>query len=533
MPVINTNIPSLNAQRNLDRSTMTLQTSLQRLSSGLRINSAKDDAAGLAISERMTAQIRGGEQARRNANDGVSLAQVGEGALEQMSNILQRIRELSVQSANATNSSSDRQALNAEVTQLVSELDRFAVSSEFNGQKLFDGTFGSAIYQIGADANQTITATTANFRTGSYGTYQVGGALDGFSSYAVTGIGTDANNYSGLSGSVIDGQGAQSPVLTVNGGDGTQTITSLTTGSTAKDIAAAINSVGQTGVRALARTEAVITFTGVADQAYSLNLSGNNTSLVRINFNVSDPFSANGLQDAIQAFNNQAGKTGITAKINDTNDGVVLTTNDGSDILLQTASTTVSGGISLSGNNYTTGGAGAMGISAEGSGLTSGNVLRIGGQLTLDSDKSYSINLSGMSFASGVVAASGGTGLVTSGQQLASGQIVGAVIQGVNTLDVTTYTTATRSLRIVDSALATVNGQRAAFGALQSRFEATISNLVTQVENLSASRSRIRDADFAAETAALTRAQILQQAGTAMLSQANALPNQVLSLLRQ
>jgi len=154
--VINTNIASLNAQRNLNTSQNSMATALQRLSSGLRINSAKDDAAGLAISERFTAQVRGMDQARRNANDGVSLAQTGESSLEQMGNILQRIRELAVQSSNATNSASDRQALNAEVTQLTSELDRFAQVTEFNGLKIFDGSFGSAAYQVGANANQPI-----------------------------------------------------------------------------------------------------------------------------------------------------------------------------------------------------------------------------------------------------------------------------------------------------------------------------------------------------------------------------------------
>ena len=154
--VINTNIMSLNSQRNLNTSQEALQVSLQRLSSGLRINSAKDDAAGLAISERFTSQIRGLNQAVRNANDGISLAQTAEGALAESGNILQRVRELAVQSANATNSASDRQALQSEVGQLVQELDRIAKNTEFNGQKLLDGTFGTAVFQVGANANQTI-----------------------------------------------------------------------------------------------------------------------------------------------------------------------------------------------------------------------------------------------------------------------------------------------------------------------------------------------------------------------------------------
>src|SRR5690606_5410238 len=167
--VINTNVMSLNAQRNLTGSQSALQTSLQRLSSGLRINSAKDDAAGLAISERMTGQVRGMNQAIRNANDGISMMQTAEGALAEATNMLQRVRELAVQSSNATNSAMDRKALQAEVSQLVSELDRMAQTTEFNGMKLLDGSTGAQHFQVGANAGQTITATTGNFRTNSYG----------------------------------------------------------------------------------------------------------------------------------------------------------------------------------------------------------------------------------------------------------------------------------------------------------------------------------------------------------------------------
>src|SRR6218665_4033285 len=170
--IINTNIASLTAQRNLGLSQSSLNTSIQRLSSGLRINSAKDDAAGLAISERFRSQIRGLNQAVRNANDGISLAQTTEGALKSSGDILQRVRELAVQSANATNSSSDRQALQAEVSQLVSELDRIAQTTEFNGAMLIDGSFGTQPFQVGANANQTIVAATANLRTSRYGNNQ-------------------------------------------------------------------------------------------------------------------------------------------------------------------------------------------------------------------------------------------------------------------------------------------------------------------------------------------------------------------------
>lgn len=504
--VIQTNIPSLNAQRNLNTSQNALSVSLQRLSSGLRINSAKDDAAGLAISERFTAQIRGLDQARRNANDGVSLSQTGEGALSQMTGILQRVRELAVQSSNATNSVSDRQAINAEVTQLVSELDRFSTTTEFNGQKLFDGSFGSAVYQVGANANQTITATTSNFRTNQYGTYQLGNQTTAASTLATGTGGTQAAVISALatnsaSGAVVSGSTSGSLVL--NGAISTATVVAAGNDS-AKSLAQKINNAG-TGIRADAKTEAVVT---LSNHSFSLAVSGNGSATINFTVNGGD------LNAAVNAFNDKSGQTGVTAKLVNNNTALQLTASDGSDIMV------VDNG-AASGATFAVSGAGTL--ASTGAYNTSGAGVRIGGQLTIDSDKAYSIQASGFAFGAGAIAA----GSASSGSSAS-----GAALIAVNTLDVTTTTGATNALRIVDSALAAVNGQRANFGALQSRFEATIANLATTGENLSASRSRIRDADFAAETANLSRNQILQQAGTAMLAQANQLPQQVLSLLR-
>lgn len=502
--VINTNVPSLTAQRNLGVSQNSLNTSLQRLSSGLRINSAKDDAAGLAISERFTAQIRGMDQARRNANDGVSIAQTGEGALSQMGDLLQRVRELAVQSANASNSASDRQAINAEVTQLVSELERFASTTEFNGQKLFDGTFGAATYQVGANANQTITATTADFRTSQYGTYQIGNAAQ-----STAAVGTSTG--SAISGAVVSSGGT----VTINGAAGSATI-ATTTGDSAKDIAAKINAKSTTGVRAEAQTVTTMDFTASGSyslQVFSSNAAGVNGSVQTVSFSISNADTADGLSQAVNAFNDQSSKTGITAKLNSDNSAIVLTAADGS---------TINIGKAAAGN--------AAGDVQLGSGATSGSLvaansgtISAGGQLVLDSNSSYSVvTSSNAGFTAGVL----GSGAVGNSATL------GSTLQKVSNLDVSTVENATNALRTVDSALAAINGQRAKFGALQSRFEATISNLQTASENMSASRSRIRDADFASETANLTKAQILQQAGTAMLSQANSLPQQVLSLLR-
>ena len=511
--VIQTNIPSLNAQRNLNTSQNALSVSLQRLSSGLRINSAKDDAAGLAISERFTAQIRGLDQARRNANDGVSLSQTGEGALSQMTGILQRVRELAVQSSNATNSVSDRQAINAEVTQLVSELDRFSTTTEFNGQKLFDGSFGSAVYQVGANANQTITATTSNFRTNQYGTYQLGNQTTAASALATGAGGTQAAVISALatnsaSGSVVSGSTAGSLVL--NGSISTATVAAAGNDS-AKSLAQKINNAG-TGIRADAKTDAIVSLT---NRSFSLAVTGNGSAT--INFTV----SGGDLNAAVNAFNDKSGQTGVTAKLVNNNTALQLTAADGSDIMIVDNGAASGAILGVSGS---AGASGAGALTSAGSyNVASGTGVRIGGQLTIDSDKAYSIQASGFAFGAGAIAsAAAASGTSASG----------AALVAVNTLDVTTATGATNALRIVDSALAAVNGQRANFGALQSRFEATIANLATTGENLSASRSRIRDADFAAETANLSRNQILQQAGTAMLAQANQLPQQVLSLLR-
>ncbi|GBG12998.1 flagellin [Novimethylophilus kurashikiensis] len=486
--VINTNVASLNAQRNLGMSQSSLSTTLQRLSSGLRINSAKDDAAGLAISQRMTSQIRGLNQAVRNANDGISLAQTAEGALSSSGDMLQRIRELAVQSANASNSASDRKAIQAEVGNLLSELDRVSQTTEFNGQKLLDGTFGSATFQVGANANQTITATTGNFRTNNYGTNLNESKLVDAAATATSLAGTV----------VIDG--LQSKTVT------------LTASDTAGSAAAAINAVSDsTGVTASARTVTQLD-TFVAGGSYSLAVKGDNTTTAaNITFSVSAN-TASGLAEAVSAFNNASSTTGITAKLNTSNTGIVLTNEAGANVDITNnsaaagtsfnmyafdAPTTLTSGTASFGAALAVAGAGGTGVAE--------------GTVEMSSNKGFSINTTSTS----AMATTGASSL-----------------NAVNTIDVSTVDGSTMALKIIDSALATVNGQRASFGALQSRFENTVSNLQTTSENLSASRSRIQDTDFAAETANLSRTQVLQQAGVAMLAQANALPNTVLSLLK-
>lgn len=391
--VINTNIASLNAQRNLNSSQSSLQTSLTRLSSGLRINSAKDDAAGLAISERMTSQINGMNVAARNANDGISLAQTAEGAMVEIGNNLQRIRELSVQSANATNSTTDRGALHAEVQQLVAEIDRVANQTNFNGTNLLDGSFAGALFQVGADSGQTISVNSiVNAQSGSIGNTVFAADMTGTAiTPASVDVDPDDANYKLLTGGTVNGVEISDIRVAVD--------------ASAEDIAKA----------------------------------------------------------TAAAINDKLDRTGVYAKLNEDGDGVVLTAIE------------ANRNIEVAG--------------LEDVGLADGDV-------TIDLDDTDTFD---RVYASD--------------------------------LDITSFEGAQRAMEIVDSALTAVNSARAEMGAVQNRFESVIANLSTTSENMSASRSRIMDTDFAKETADLTRGQILQQAGTAMLAQANSLPQNVLSLL--
>ena len=381
--IINTNVVSLNAQRNLNSSQNALATSLQRLSSGMRINSAKDDAAGLAISERMSSQIRGLNQAARNANDGISMAQTAEGALGEIGNNLQRIRELAVQSRNASNSVTDRVALNNEVQQVKAEIDRVASSTSFNGTKLIDGTFTNQSFQVGANVGETINISSlVNAQSSALGTSTSSTAnVTGIAATAFTAITAGDLTINGTSvGAVAAGGNA------------------VTQGS---NIAAAINTVsGTTGVTATANAAGLVSLS---------NASGNTT---------------------VVAF---AGATASTA-------------------------------------------------------------------------------ITGLTAATTAVTTATGAGFAN--------------------VDISNAANADFAIAAMDSALSALNAGRADLGAYQNRFSSAIANVQTTAENLSASRSRIVDTDFAAETATLSRNQVLQQAGTAMLAQANAMPQSVLALLR-
>jgi len=491
--VINTNIASLNSQRNLTSSQTSLTTSLQRLSSGLRINSAKDDAAGLAISDRMNSQIRGMNQASRNANDGVSMAQTAEGALANSGDILQRIRELAVQSSNASNSASDRKALQTEVTQLTSELNRISTTTSFNGQQLLDGTGGTSNFQVGANANELISMSGSNFNTDAYGNNQV--AIDA----AQVAVSTPAATSNLAAGSAI----------TINGSRGTATAS----GTSAKAIAASVNqNSGTTGVNASAQTQSMLKLGD--GESYTLEVKGDNKTAVKISFSTgAGGESASALQAGVAAFNARSAETGITAEYDAENKGIKLTHASGENIDVKNGKATANTTLTVS--NYKTdtttaqgklvaGGADIKGIGAQA--IANGHV-------TFDSEGSFAL-----------VDTGNASGLAVNGKS--------SELKSVGSLDISSFAGAQQAIKIADAALATVNTKRAEFGALQSRFSSAISSLQSNTENLSASKSRIVDTDFAAETANMTRGQILQQAGTAMLAQANSLPNGVLSLLR-
>ena len=455
--IISTNIASLAAQRNLNGSQSSLATSLQRLSTGLRINSAKDDAAGLAISERFTTQIRGLNQAIRNANDGVSFAQTAEGALSTTGDALQRIRELAVQSINDTNSASDRQALNNEVGQLIAEVNRIANTTQFNGQNILDGSLANLTFQVGANQGQTISVDGVDSRGSELGASYVDGT-----SVTGTGLGTTlATDDVTVNGVAVDLAGViadASPIV--------------------NDVITQINAVSSdSGVTALKQTTVTTpTIAYTAAAGGSITVNGVSIAL--------DGVAAGAVEAAINGFSTQTGVTVVQAGGN-----LTFSNTDGADIVIADGATGV-----LAANGDDTFSAG----------------------IKLVTDVGDTITLAGTEIAA--------LGLTAGAQTLTTDTL--------NGVSVTTGTNANDALLTVDFALQQVSGLRAELGAVQTRFESTISNLSITSENLSAARSRIRDADFAAETANLTRAQILQQAGISVLSQANAQPQNVLALLQ-
>ncbi|MCD1607972.1 flagellin [Stutzerimonas kunmingensis] len=492
---VNTNVASLNTQRNLSNSSNALSTTMQRLSTGSRINSAKDDAAGLQISNRLTSQINGLGVATKNANDGISIAQTAEGALQQSTNILQRMRDLSLQSANGSNSATERQALNDEVKQLQSELNRIADTTTFGGQKLMDGSFGTKSFQVGSNANETIGVTINSASAKNVGADRLDVAGAGYGSVV-----------SGASGTTIPAGTTSGGALNITGSNGASGAATLTASASAKAMATEINKLSdKTGVTADARTG--VELSGLAASGNVSFTLGNGTDTATISSNIVNKDDLTSLANAINA---QAGKTGITAELTGGNGGLKLINEAGDDITIQNFAITGNvGGATLKSINYD----GV--VSATGTALTQANGnARVQGNLRMESAGAFQAS----SPVAGIVGA-------------ADAPVV-SKLTSVADIDISSQEGAQNAVSVIDSAIASIDKNRASLGAIQNRFENTIANLQNISENVSAARGRIQDTDYAAETANLSKNQILQQAGTAILAQANQLPQAVLSLLQ-
>ncbi len=654
---VNTNIPSLNTQRNINNTSNALNTSMQRLSTGSRINSAKDDAAGLQISNRLTNQISGLNVAVRNANDGISLAQTAEGALQQSTNILQRMRDLSIQSANGSNSDSDRAALQKEVSALQSELTRIAETTTFGGRKLMDGSFGTSSFQVGSNAYETIDVTVKSASASDIGSYQVGSKAKGVNADGeltrAFGSPATAADLKTVTGSVVSGDGSNafvSTTLSIVGGGKSEEV-QVEAGDSAKSLAAKLNGVIP-GLSATARTvfQAEVTASagqsadykltvGSGSDAKSVDLVGvtstqsladqinSNASKLGLKANVDEKgvltvesstgenvtfggsSNATGVslkvrvQDAEGNFGastsvgeSAAGAAGqetivgslqlnsptsyaisaatttATAKTNDMTLALTITppgtpTPATDAVSVSLASITVSGvAIDTSGYKFSTVGELATALKND---PNASDLLRFGADGQISSKDGSDIVFGAMSkyTAAGTPATTGTvaftvtpkdkdgvdlTGadvldLTTGAPNTVAGKTSSAItVEGsyqlfgsasatknsVDKVDISTADGAQRALAVIDNALAGIDSQRADLGAVQNRFDNTINNLQNISENASAARSRIMDTDYAAETANLSKNQVLQQAGTAILAQAKQLPQSVLSLLQ-
>ncbi|QXZ09033.1 flagellin [Comamonas sp. Y33R10-2] len=495
---INTNIQSLNAQRNLTSSQASLATSMQRLSSGLRINSAKDDAAGMAIASRMQTQITGLNQAQRNANDGVSLAQTAEGALGTIGGNLQRIRELAVQSRNATNSTEDRAALQKEVDQLKSEIDRVATDTSFNGTKLLDGSFTAKDFQVGANQGQRIAIDSIqNAKISTLGEWNsvdqpaklVSAAMGGTAAPGTTGAVTVASTYTAVEAAgKIEGFSMTfgGKLLQVKGLEASAARTTAAAVNTAMadNIKSAIDGAGFSGLTVTSATGA-LSFSNASLNSYTIQ-TASDAKLAITN-------------TTVVAGSKHAAITGSDLQIN------------GKNITVDAAYTDSDRATQLSKAINNTFSDGSVKASVE------------NGRLILQSNADILVQANPAT----------GTGLGTASSTVPAAKVTAGSAQvGFKNISVSTAEGADDTIVAMDAALKAVNSARADLGAIQNRFESVVSNLSVNSENLSASKSRIMDADFASETANLSRSQILQQAGTAMVAQANQLPQGVLSLLR-
>ena len=491
MSVINSNISAHNAQSSLAKNQVQLSQSMQRLSTGVRINSAKDDAAGLAISNRMTTDIRGFGVAIRNANDGISLAQTAEGHLSQITDNLQRIRELAVQSANGSNSASDRTAIDIESDQIVAEIERLATNSKFNNISLLDGTFTDKSFQISSDngSSARISMSIASAKAGTLGV----GSGSSYATSVVAGATT---------GTVALANGALSLNGYTTGASVADGVSYVDDDSSAISIATAINAISaSSGVTAsvAATTTTGTTVTGHATAIAAADVIINGVDIGAIAAGATAVARGGQVAAAINAVTSQ---TGVTASFSTSTGAVALAAADGRNITVTTT--------------------------ANGAAATTG--LGSGGATTVTTNSKVTLSSTGS--AGITVASSTAAALTAAGLSSAYTAATATVGAGVSSIDLTTVAGSQAALTTLDAAIATVNKSRANLGAYQNRLQFAVSDLRVSSDNLSAARSRIMDTDYAAETTSLAKSQIISQAATAMLAQANQQPQTVLSLLK-
>jgi flagellin len=495
MSSVNTNMGAVVSAANMAKFGRELDTSIERLSSGLRINSAKDDAAGMAIVSKMEAQVRGVTQAIRNATDSQKLIDTSEGAHVETLNILQRMRELAVQSANDTNQAIDRTFLNSEVTQLIAEIDRIANQTTWNGEKILDGNFTSKQFQLGANEGEKVTYSIDNAKSSAIGNYKVTGTAFSIADTSATStITTDT--------------------LTISGYIGSSTV-SVSAAATAEEVVALVNAkTASTGVKASAETNAKLgSLQATGDLSFTLS---NGDSTAAITATITDTSDLRALRDAINA---KAGTTGITAEMSaSSNADVILTHSNGADIIVQAyGNTDTTGDLTLTSlDTALAAGAGtAVTLDASSDAADDGVVV---GVVDLDSHKTFTLtNLA--------------TGSATAGFFSTTGTSTSS-LDAISAISIGTASGAQSAITVIDGAINKINQSRSNLGAISNRLDSTISNLTNVATNVEGSMSNIKDADFSVETSKLTRAQILTQAATSMLAQANASKQSILALLQ-
>jgi flagellin len=506
-----TNMNAVSAARNLGYAQAQVDKSMINLSTGLRINKAADDAAGLAISEKLKSQINGLGQAARNANDAISLVQTAEGALGEIGNMLQRMRTLALQSVNDVNTVSERSSMQKEVSQLQTEITRLALASEFNGQKLLDGSFQSKRFQVGANSGQEIALSISSVSSSGLGANTVATATGTASVAGATAAAATAATSNALA----------TQTLTLTGSLGNAVVTLGTAGASATDVASKINqNTGATGITATAKTAVKLSnlsLTGNVSFTLAGDVSGNvATSNITAKTTINAQVTAvSDLSVLVAAINERSAVTGIQASVGSNGKSeVILTAEDGRDIVLENFSGGTGNTIDVQAQTFDA--TDGIGLTASGSSrtlTTAGNdSTRVGGYVTFNSAGALNIQTS-----------DAGSLLSTTNEASQAYSVASISIANIDG--------ASAAIGVLDASIQQVSDLRASLGAVQNRLQSTVANLNSSAENLQFSNSRVRDADVAMESSELARAQVLMQAGVSVLAQANQQPQMALKLL--